>query len=116
MELPAFAAHALASQLRGPILDDETFEQLQVVLDAGLKFAPYRERDKPYPLSGRLIGTCGAHYSGTYRREQDRRWYVCANKRWINRETRCDDPSLGLMRSSSRFGGRCSTSSRTRTR
>jgi site-specific DNA recombinase len=81
-------------QLRGPILDDETFEQLQVVLDAGLKFAPYRERDKPYPLSGRLIGTCGAPYTGLYRRERDQRWYVCKNKRWTTRETRCEDPRL----------------------
>jgi hypothetical protein len=79
-------------QLQGTLLDDDTFDQLQHVLDAGLKFAPYRERDRPYPLSGRLFGTCGAHYSGTF--DKGERKYVCANKRWLNRATRCDDPRL----------------------
>ena len=79
-------------RLRDTILDGETFEQLQYVLDAGLKFKPYRDRDRLYPLSKRLFGTCGAHYTGTFDRGE--RKYVCANKRWLNRETRCDDPRL----------------------
>jgi len=81
-------------QIRGTILDVEIFEELQRVLDAGVKFAPYRERDKPYPLSGRLFGTCGAPYTGLYRKERDQRFYTCKNKRWTHRETRCDDPAL----------------------
>lgn len=82
-------------QISGAILDVETFAQLQLVLEAGTaRYAPVRNIDKPYPLSGRLFGTCGAQYTGLYRRERDQRWYVCANKRWVNRETRCDDKRL----------------------
>lgn len=88
--------HTLSrEQINGPILDAEAFVQLQLVLEAGAtRYAPVRNIDKPYPLSGRLIGTCGAHYAGLYRKERDQRWYVCANKRWVNRETRCDDKRL----------------------
>lgn len=81
-------------QLRGTILDEETFDQLQAVLDATVKFTPYRDIDHPYPLSGRLLGVCGEPYTGLYRRDRDQRWYVCKNKRWTRRETRCNDPRL----------------------
>ena len=81
-------------QIKGSILDDETFAQVKHVLAAGAKFAPVRRIDHPYPLSGRLFGVCGAPYTGIYRREQNRRWYWCANKRWVNRHQRCDDPRL----------------------
>lgn len=87
--------HALTRpQIEELILDEATRVELKRVMAATVKYAPTRNIDKPYPLSGRLFGTCGAHYAGLYRKERDLRQYVCANKRWVNRENKCDDPRL----------------------
>jgi len=74
------------------ILDEARFADVQVALDAT---KVNRDRtDEVYPLSLRLFGTCGAQYTGVYRKELGRRYYACKNKAYENRAMRCRDRAL----------------------
>lgn len=74
------------------ILDESRFAEVQMALDAS-KINRDR-KDEVYPLSLRLYGTCGAQYTGVYRKELSRRYYACKNKAYERREVRCKDRAL----------------------
>jgi site-specific DNA recombinase len=74
------------------ILDQERFEQVQSALNATTTAS--RARDQVYPLSLRIIGRCGERYHGIYRKELGNRYYSCNNKKWENRQRRCEDQSI----------------------
>jgi site-specific DNA recombinase len=74
------------------ILDQARFDLVQTsIKGTSLKRRP---RDNVYPLSLRILGTCGAAFHGIYRKELGLRFYSCNNKKWENREQRCDDLSI----------------------
>jgi site-specific DNA recombinase len=75
------------------ILSDERFAEIQAALDAN-KINRDRKRDHTYPLSLRIYGHCGAPYTGIWRRDIQRRFYMCKNKDWDNKATRCDDQAI----------------------
>ncbi|MFE1755964.1 transposase, partial [Streptomyces anandii] len=48
-----------------------------------------------YPLTGRIIGGCGHHYVGAYRKTNDTRYYRCGGgNNGKGRATNCTDPYL----------------------
>jgi site-specific DNA recombinase len=75
------------------ILSEERYAQVQAALDA-TKINRDRRKDHVYPLSLRIFGTCGAPYTGLWRRDMQRRFYSCKNKYYENRHQRCDDHVL----------------------
>lgn len=63
-----------------PIFSDQDISDLQRVIRQGNGArAPQRE-GAVYPVSGRLIGLCGAHYTGYWRKDRDHRMYRCTGK------------------------------------
>jgi DNA invertase Pin-like site-specific DNA recombinase len=78
--------------LEPEILSEERFIQVQHALDSTC--VSRRARDQVYPLSLRLYGRCGAPYHGVFRRDISNRFYSCNNKKWENREQRCDDQAI----------------------
>ncbi len=84
--------HMLRRRIMMPgIFSEERFEQVQAALEA-TSLSP-RRADHVYPLSLRLFGLCGAPYRGVYRKDlaTPRRYYVCKNKDWEQKATRCQD-------------------------
>jgi site-specific DNA recombinase len=87
----------LRHMLRRPILvpdifDEARFAEVQCALDS-TTFSK-RSRDQCYPLSLRIYGLCGERYHGVFRRDVAHRYYSCNNKKWENRERRCDDLAI----------------------
>jgi DNA invertase Pin-like site-specific DNA recombinase len=86
--------HMLRREIVAPkILSEERYAQVQVALDA-TKINRDRAKDHTYPLSLRIFGTCGAPFTGLWRRDMQRRFYWCKNKYYENREHRCDDRAI----------------------
>jgi len=82
--------HTMSRPIMVPLLlDEDRFAQVQEVLAQTSQV--FRGRDQCYPLSLRIYGLCGARYHGVFRRDISTRFYSCNNKRWDNRDTRCDD-------------------------
>ena len=82
--------HTMSRPIMVPLLlDEDRFKQVQEVLAQTSQV--FRGRDQCYPLSLRIYGLCGARYHGVFRRDISTRFYSCNNKRWDNRDTRCDD-------------------------
>lgn len=90
----ALIRHALSRESLAPdLLEQERFDRVQEAL-ASRTTLRNRENDRVYPLSLRLFGHCGEPYAGTYRKELGRRYYMCRNKNYENRATRCDDRAI----------------------
>lgn len=85
--------HVLSHERVVPeILDQERYDLVQARLaETSVRRRP---RDQVYPLSLRIIGTCGAPHHGLFRRDIDNRFYVCNNKLDKNKHQKCDDPSI----------------------
>jgi len=49
-----------------------------------------RTSNRAYPLTGRLVGLCGATYHGLWRKDRQTRWYRCSNAR-AEAADRCRD-------------------------
>src|SRR5207247_1739007 len=74
------------------LLSADRFEALQAALSA-TSTGP-RTRKQAYPLSGRLLGVCGAPFHGVYRRDRGLRQYRCRNSR-PEAAHRCADRRIG---------------------
>lgn len=63
-----------------PIFTDQEIADLQRVIRQGNGSRTPQRDGAVYPVSGRLIGLCGAHYTGYWRKDRDHRMYRCTGK------------------------------------
>lgn len=75
-----------------PILDAERAEALRTYLRATATDKPPRER--PYPLTGRLVGTCGHTFHGVGRADRTVIRYRCTYARDTPHHDRCHEPTV----------------------
>lgn len=80
-----------------PLLSPERHAQLRLALAGAMNASPRSGvKDRSYPLSLRMFGTCGAPYSGVFRQDRDVRYYRCRNRNVhaVDGGTKCDDKWL----------------------
>lgn len=75
-----------------PVLDAERAEALRTYLRATATDKPPRER--PYPLTGRLVGTCGHTFHGVGRADRTVIRYRCTYARDTPHHERCLEPTV----------------------
>jgi len=63
-----------------PILTESRWRALQSAL--GRRAYGYKRPSKPYPLTGRLVCSCGQPHGGVWRGDRDLRQYRCRGSKW----------------------------------